>query len=72
MTHRPDAEGARRLARIGGVLYLAIIVIGAFGAAVVRGRVVVPGDAARTAENLRSMEWLWRAGVAGEASTVSR
>lgn len=66
MTDRPDAKGARRLARIGGVLYLAIIVIGAFGEGVVRGRVVVPGDAARTMANLRSMEWLWRVGVAGE------
>ena len=61
-----DANRARLLARAGGVLYLVIIVIGALGEAVVRGRIVVPGNAAETAANLRSMEWLWRLGVAGE------
>ena len=61
-----DAARARRVARIGGVLYLIIIVIGAAGEAVVRGSVVVPGNATATAANLRSMEWLWRLGVAGE------
>jgi hypothetical protein len=33
-----DAERAQRLARVGGALYLIIIVIGALGEAVVRGR----------------------------------
>lgn len=61
-----DAAGARRLARLGGVLYLIIIVIGALGEGFVRESIVVPGDAAATAENLRSMESLWRLGVAGE------
>jgi hypothetical protein len=61
-----NAETARRIARVGGVLYLLIIVIGALGEAVVRGGIVVPGNAATTAANLRSMEWLWRLGVAGE------
>ena len=63
---RPDATRAQRIARVGGVLYLIIIVLGALGEAVVRGSIVVPGDAAATAANLRSMEWLWRLGVAGE------
>lgn len=61
-----DAKRARFLARIGGVLYLVIITIGAMGEALVRGSIVVPGNAAATAANLRSMEWLWRLGVAGE------
>jgi hypothetical protein len=61
-----DASRARFLARIGGLLYLIIIVIGATGEAVVRGRIVVPGNAAATVANLRSLEWLWRLGVAGE------
>ncbi len=47
-------------------MYLVIIVIGGLGEAVVRGSIVVPGDATATAANLRSMEWLWRLGVAGE------
>jgi hypothetical protein len=61
-----DATRARAIARIGGILYLVIIVIGALGEAVVRGGIVVAGDAAATAARLRSMETLWRLGVAGE------
>ena len=68
---RLDAKHARRLARIGGALYLAIIVIGAMGEGVIRGSIVVAGDAAATAANLRSMEWLWRLGVAGEVVLLS-
>lgn len=54
------------ISRIGGVLYLIIIVIGVFGEMFVRNRIVVPGDAAATAANLRSMESLWRFGIAAE------
>ena len=64
--HVLDAKRARVLARVGGVLYLTIIVLGFLGEAVIRGRVVVPGNATATAANLRSMEWLWRLGIAGE------
>jgi hypothetical protein len=60
-------QNARSIARVGGALYLLIIAIGALGEAVVRGSIVVPGDLAATAANLRSMEFLWRLGVAGEA-----
>jgi len=66
MTHLLDAKRATLVARVGGVLYLIIIVIGALGEAVVRGSIVVPGNATATAANLRSLEWLWRLGVAGE------
>ena len=66
MMHLVDAKRARLVARVGGVLYLIIIVLGALGEVVVRGSIVVPGNATATAANLRSMEWLWRLGVAGE------
>ena len=56
----------RVLARIGGGLYLIVIVIGLFGEAFVRNRIVVPGDATATAANLRSLESLWRFGIAAE------
>jgi hypothetical protein len=56
----------RTLARIGGVLYLIIIAIGLYGEAFIRERLVVSGNAAATAANLRSMEPLWRLGVAAE------
>lgn len=56
----------RVLARLGGVLYLIIIVGGIFGEAFIRGGAVVSGDAAATASNIRSLESLWRFGVASE------
>ena len=61
-----DARRAQYVARVGGVLYLIIIILGALGEAVVRGSIVVPGNPTTTAANLRSMEWLWRLGVGGE------
>jgi hypothetical protein len=66
-----EAKRARLVARVGGVLYLIIIILGAVGEGVVRGRIVVPGNATATAANLRSMEWLWRLGVAGEVVVLT-
>lgn len=66
-----DSQRARFLARIGGALYLIIIAIGALGEGVVRGSIVVSGDAAATAANLKSMEGLWRLGVAGEVALLT-
>jgi Domain of unknown function (DUF4386) len=66
MEERQVEASPRTLARIGGLLYLIIIVVGLFGEAFVRGRLVVPGDARATASNIRSMESLWRFGIAGE------
>jgi hypothetical protein len=53
-------------ARTGGALYLIIIALGIFGEVFVRSRIVVSGDAAATAANIKSMESLWRLGVAAE------
>jgi Domain of unknown function (DUF4386) len=53
-------------ARIGGVLYLIIIVIGILGEAFVRNRLIVSGDATATAEKIRASEFLWRLSIAGE------
>ncbi|MBS1508833.1 MAG: DUF4386 domain-containing protein [Bacteroidetes bacterium] len=53
-----------RYARIGGVIYLIIIVAGIFGEAFVRNRLVVPGDAAATASNIMASPFLWRMGIA--------
>lgn len=66
---RVDAS-PRALARLGGLNYLVIIVLGIFVELFVRGRIVVSGDAAATAANLRSMESLWRLGVAAEIVMV--
>ena len=53
-------------ARVGGVLYLAIIAAGINGELFVRGSIVVSGDAAATARNLVGSSALWRAGLAGD------
>lgn len=53
-------------ARIGGLLYLVIIVMGLFGEMFVRGKLVVSGDAAATADNIAAHPFLWRLGIAGD------
>ncbi len=53
-------------ARTAGLLYLIIIVLGLLGEAVVRGSLVVSGDAAATAQRIMESQLLWRLGVAGE------
>jgi hypothetical protein len=64
MEEHPIEVSPRVLARIGGALYL--IMMGAAGEVFVRGGIVVWGDATATAANLRSMESLWRFGIASE------
>jgi Domain of unknown function (DUF4386) len=56
----------RVIARVGGVLYLIIIVVGLFDETFVRNRIIVSGDARATAANIRSLESLWRFGIAAE------
>jgi Domain of unknown function (DUF4386) len=56
-------------ARIGGVLYLVIIAAGLFAEAVVRNRLVVPGDAAATASNIMEHAFMFRLGIAADLST---
>jgi hypothetical protein len=53
-------------ARIGGLLYLVIILAGALGELFIRGRLVVPGDAAATAGNILASTSLWRVGIVGD------
>jgi len=62
-----ETKGSPRvLARIGGALYLIIIVLGLFEEMAVRSRIIVPGNVSATAANLRSLEPLWRLGIASE------
>ena len=53
-------------ARIAGWLYLAIILLGAFGEVAVRGTLVVSGDPAATARAIAGSSLLWRLGIAGD------
>src|SRR5438874_11150005 len=66
MTSRTIETSPQLYARIGGVLYLIIIVIGLFGEAFVRDRLIVSGDAVATAANIMSHESLWRFHIAAE------
>lgn len=52
-------------ARIGGILYLIIIVVGIFSELFVRDKLIVSGDALATANNIMASEMLWRIGAAG-------
>lgn len=52
-------------ARIGGVLYLVIIVVGVFNEIFIRSKLVVSADATATANNIMASEQLWRVGFAG-------
>lgn len=53
-------------ARIGGLLYLIVIVVGGFSQGFVRSTLIVSGDATATARNILASETLWRASIAGE------
>ena len=65
-TERPPL---RRWTRIAGSLYLVIFVVYPLST-LVRSSLVVPGDAAATADNIRTQETLFRWGMAGEATIV--
>lgn len=66
MADRTVETSPQVYARIGGVLYLIIIVAGLFGEAFVRGKLIVSGDATATAHNIMASQSLWRAGIAGD------
>src|SRR5437016_715813 len=61
---RKSAMNVQRYARIAGVLFLVSLVAGGFGEAYVPSKIMVSGDAAATAANIRSFEFLYRLGFA--------
>jgi hypothetical protein len=66
MTTRTGETSPQVYARIGGVLYLIIIAAGILGEIFVRGRLVVSGDAAATAQQIMASPLLWRIGITGD------
>ncbi len=69
MTAVPSANDDRHgsiqtWARIAGALFLLTIVAGGFGEFYVPSKLIVSGDAAATAKNIRAYDWLFRAGFA--------
>jgi hypothetical protein len=69
MASYTDEASPQKYARIGGLLYLFIIVAAGFGELFVRNRLIVWGDAAATANNILSSETLFRVGLVGEMLT---
>jgi hypothetical protein len=57
-------------ARLGGALYLVIILFGLFAEGFVTSKLLVPGDAAATARNIMASPGLWRISVAGNLLVV--
>ena len=53
-----------RYARIGGALYLLIIVAGILGPLLTRDQLIVPDDANATSHNIAASPELWRLGIA--------
>jgi hypothetical protein len=70
MANHSVEESPQRYARLGGALYLAIIVLGAFAEGFVANTLIVPGNAAKTAHNILASPGLWRCGVAADFIVV--
>ncbi len=66
MTNRTVEPSPQIYARIGGVLYLLIIVASTLGELFTRGTLVVSGDAVSTAHNIMASQSLWRLGIADD------
>jgi hypothetical protein len=56
----------RSYARVAGILYLVVIVCAGFAEGYVRAGIIVPGDAAATAENIAAAESLFRLGLVAD------
>jgi hypothetical protein len=69
MTNRTPEAAPQTYARLGGLLYLFIIVAALFGEAYVRGNLLVARDPIATAGNILGSATLFRVGLAGELLT---
>lgn len=66
MTLATFEHSPQRDVRRAGIAYLAIILFGLFGEAVVRNDLVVSGDPSATAHAIAGASMLWRAGIVGD------
>lgn len=62
MTANVNLNSTKKLAKVSGALYLLVIIFGMFAELYVNLRLIVPGDAAATAGNIKASEMLFRAG----------
>jgi hypothetical protein len=70
MTTRNTKTSPRTYARVAGVLYLIIFILGPFAFFLGRTSVVVPGDATATAANVMASESVFRIGMVAESVIV--
>jgi hypothetical protein len=70
MTTRIVAASPQTYARIAGLLYLIVIVLGGFAFGYVPGKLVT-SDVATTASNILAHETLWRAGIVSDLIVVA-
>ena len=63
MTNRPAETSPLIVARVAGLLYLVMGIIGAFSILYVPSTLIVPGDAAATVNNIMASESLFRSGI---------
>ena len=56
----------KRTARIAGFLFLILILSGVFAEFFVRQKIMVPGNAVATANNIMNQEWLFRLGIVSD------
>lgn len=63
-------ESGRLYARICGLIYIVIFVVGLFGIGYVESRLIVEGDGPATAARIAGSEGLWREGCFAEAFTM--
>jgi len=56
----------QRHVRLAALAYLAIIALGLYSELVVRGGLIVPGDAAATAQRIAAAPLLWRSGIVAD------
>jgi hypothetical protein len=57
-------ESQRKAAMVVGFTYLFAMATAVFADSYVRGRLIVPGNAAETVQNIMAHEQLWRVGIA--------
>ena len=70
MSIRSIEHSPQPYARLGGALYLAIILFGAFAEGFVTNKLLVAGDAAATAHRILATPVLWRLSVAANVLVV--
>lgn len=66
-----ERSSIQKYARLGGLLYLIIIVLGISSEFLFRGKLIVNGNAAATAQNIQGSPLLWRLGIVSEYLAIS-